>query len=212
MNLNRTARRGVAACRCSFAWPVARCQAAASYRRADQWVWWRASRDSNAQTARSVVSHHPSPPVLLLPSRPRWSWSTGMSLIRVRHPSLPVTRGMVAMWSQFRPTVARHGVWQHTAAGRAAWGTGRAPDPGSGARCLEGGEPPTSLKAGQATARGHGLWVPGIRSPHATCAYSWISPPSRFRRTTLPAERATGGSAGPSGGACPKARCGRWPL
>jgi hypothetical protein len=49
-------------------------------------------------------------------------------------------------------------------------------------------------------------------SHHATCAYSWISPLSRSRRTTLPAGWMTGGSAGPSGGACPKARCGRWPL
>jgi hypothetical protein len=56
------------------------------------------------------------------------------------------------------------------------------------------------------------LWVPVIRSPHATCAYSWISPPSRSRRVTLPAGGMTGGSADPSGGACPKARCGRWPL
>jgi transposase-like protein len=58
----------------------------------------------------------------------------------------------------------------------------------------------------------HGLWVPVIRSPHATCAYSWISPPSRSRRRIVRVIRTTGGSAGPSGGACPKARCGRWPL
>jgi hypothetical protein len=56
------------------------------------------------------------------------------------------------------------------------------------------------------------LWVPVIRSPHATCAYSWISPPSRSRRTTLPAGTRAGGGPDPSGGACPKARCGRWPL
>jgi predicted SnoaL-like aldol condensation-catalyzing enzyme len=56
------------------------------------------------------------------------------------------------------------------------------------------------------------LWVPDIRSPHATCAYSWISPPSRSRRTTPRAGRMTDGSAGPSGGAWPRARCGRWPL
>jgi hypothetical protein len=53
------------------------------------------------------------------------------------------------------------------------------------------------------------LWVPVIRSPHATCAYSWISPPSRSRRTVVPAGRATADSPGPSGGTCPKARCGR---
>jgi hypothetical protein len=53
------------------------------------------------------------------------------------------------------------------------------------------------------------LWVPVIRSPHATCAYSWISPPSRSRRTIVPAGRTTADSLGPSGGICPKARCGR---
>ena len=53
------------------------------------------------------------------------------------------------------------------------------------------------------------LWVPVIRTHHATCAYSWISPPRRSRRTTPPTGRTTGGSVGPSGGACPKARCGR---
>ena len=47
---------------------------------------------------------------------------------------------------------------------------------------------------------------------HATCAYSWISPPSRSRRATLPAGGMTGGSADPSGGVCPKARCGRCRL
>ena len=28
------------------------------------------------------------------------------------------------------------------------------------------------------------LWVPEIMSPHATCEYSWIRPPSRSRRRT----------------------------
>jgi hypothetical protein len=56
------------------------------------------------------------------------------------------------------------------------------------------------------------LWVPDTRSPQAACAYSWISPPTRSRRATLPAGKTTGGSAGPSGGACPSARCGRCPL
>jgi hypothetical protein len=55
------------------------------------------------------------------------------------------------------------------------------------------------------------LWVPDIR-PQAACAYSWISPPSRSRRATLPAGTTTAGSLGPSGGACPKARCGRCTL
>jgi transposase-like protein len=56
------------------------------------------------------------------------------------------------------------------------------------------------------------LWVPVIRPPHATCAYSWISPPSRSRRTTLPAGTTTADSPSPCGGTCRKARCGRWPL
>jgi len=51
-----------------------------------------------------------------------------------------------------------------------------------------------------------------FRSRHATCEYSWINPPSRPRRTTRPAGTKTAGSSGPSGGACPKARCGRWTL
>jgi hypothetical protein len=46
-------------------------------------------------------------------------------------------------------------------------------------------------------------------SPHATCAYSWISPPRRSRRTTVSAGTTAGSWEGPSGGACSKARCGR---
>jgi hypothetical protein len=53
---------------------------------------------------------------------------------------------------------------------------------------------------------------PILGSGHATCAYSWISPPSRSRRTILAGGARTTGSPGPSGGACPNARCGRWPL
>jgi len=37
-------------------------------------------------------------------------------------------------------------------------------------------------------------------------------PPSRSRRVTFPVGGSTDGSAGPSGGACPNARCGRWLL
>src|SRR6266540_6551382 len=84
------------------------------HRATDQRCWWRAE-GFEPPTARSVVSHHPSPPVLLLPWRPRWSWSTGMLLIRLGHMSLPVTRGLVAIWSQFRAAVARLGVWQQVA-------------------------------------------------------------------------------------------------
>ncbi len=64
----------------------------------------------------------------------------------------------------------------------------------------------------RAVAEALTLWVPDIRSPQAACAYSWISPPSRSRRTTLPAGRRTAGSPDLSGGICPKARCGRCSL
>jgi predicted RNA polymerase sigma factor len=49
-------------------------------------------------------------------------------------------------------------------------------------------------------------------SPHATCAYSWISPPRRSRRMILPDGVRTAGSPGASGGVCPNPRWGRWPL
>jgi hypothetical protein len=61
-------------------------------------------------------------------------------------------------------------------------------------------------------AAGLDVWVPVIRSPHATCQYSCSSPPSRSRRTTLPAGTTTADLPGPSGAACPKARCGRCTL
>ena len=79
------------------------------------WGFVRAARDSNPKPARSVVSHHPSLPVLLVPSHPRCSRSTAMSPVRVGHASLPVMRGMVAMWSQVRAAVARLDVWRHVA-------------------------------------------------------------------------------------------------
>ena len=43
------------------------------------------------------------------------------------------------------------------------------------------------------------LWVPGTRSRHATCTYSWMRPPSRSRRSgrmTAP----EGGGIPPAGG------------
>jgi transposase len=61
-------------------------------------------------------------------------------------------------------------------------------------------------------ARLRAVWVPVIRSRHATCAYSCISPPSRSRRRILSAGAITTGSLGWSGGACPNARCGRCRL
>ncbi len=56
------------------------------------------------------------------------------------------------------------------------------------------------------------LWVPVIRSPHATCAYSWISPPSRSTRTIRMSAAGAAGEATLSGDACPSARCGRCSL
>ena len=35
--------------------------------------------------ARSVLNHHPVLPVVLIPPRPRWSWSTAMSLAPLGH-------------------------------------------------------------------------------------------------------------------------------
>ena len=43
------------------------------------------------------------------------------------------------------------------------------------------------------------VWVPVIRSRHATCPYSWISPPRRSRRTTLPGGARTTGTLGSNG-------------
>jgi transposase len=69
---------------------------------------------------------------------------------------------------------------------------------------------------GSRSASGRGATPPcGCQifgSPHATCAYSWTRPPSRSRRTTLPAGTKASGSPDPSGGACPNARCGRCTL
>jgi hypothetical protein len=66
---------------------------------------------------RSVVSHQPSPPLLLPPSRPRWCWSTAISLVSVGRRSPPVTHRMVAIWSQFRAGAAGPGVWHQVALG-----------------------------------------------------------------------------------------------
>jgi hypothetical protein len=41
------------------------------------------------------------------------------------------------------------------------------------------------LKPWRRVTRDVHLWVPVIRTRQATCAYSWISPPIRSRRTTL---------------------------
>jgi hypothetical protein len=53
------------------------------------------------------------------------------------------------------------------------------------------------------------VWVPETVSPHATCVYSWIRPPSRSRRRTRILVTSAGGCARPAGGFCCSARCGR---
>jgi hypothetical protein len=51
---------------------------------------------------------------------------------------------------------------------------------------LDSGDPLGAGDRGDVVALGQqpgqGLWVPKIPSPHATCEYSWIRPPSRSRR------------------------------
>jgi hypothetical protein len=69
---------------------------------------------------------------------------------------------------------------------------------------------PRRLRASSKPVGPCGCQIFGSR--HPTCAYSWTGLPSRSRRTTLPASAKPIGSPVPSGGACPKARCGRWPL
>jgi len=54
-----------------------------------------------------------------------------------------------------------------------------------------------------------GLWVPEIVSPHATCEYSWIRPPSRSRPRTRTSAPRVGGCGRPAGGLWCNDRCGR---
>jgi hypothetical protein len=56
------------------------------------------------------------------------------------------------------------------------------------------------------------LWVPKSRAPHATWAYSWMSPPSRSTRTIRISAGGAAREATPSGAACRSARCGRCSL
>jgi hypothetical protein len=51
--------------------------------------------------------------------------------------------------------------------------------PASNAACRSG-----SVGPGQQQDGGVGVWVPKTRPPHATWAYSWISPPTRSSLTT----------------------------
>ena len=56
------------------------------------------------------------------------------------------------------------------------------------------------------------LWVPTMPSPHATCEYSWIRPPSRSRLRTRMVSSAGATGILPSGGRWLSVRCGRWVL
>ena len=53
------------------------------------------------------------------------------------------------------------------------------------------------------------VWVPKTRPPHATWAYSWISPPTRSSLTTGTSAAGAGGGMTPSGGPWSRERCGR---
>jgi hypothetical protein len=72
---------------------------------------------------------------------------------------------------------------------------------------LSGGEPAGDAQQRRAIGEGvfagqeRSVWVPITRSHHATCAYSWMRPPSRSRRSgrTVASE---GGGVPPSGGRC----------
>jgi hypothetical protein len=44
------------------------------------------------------------------------------------------------------------------------------------------------------------LWVPRTLSPHATCTYSWMRPPSRSRRSGRTVAPERGGGVLPAGG------------
>jgi hypothetical protein len=53
------------------------------------------------------------------------------------------------------------------------------------------------------------VWVPRTGSPHATCRYSWTSPPSRSRRSTrIPAPGRGGVSAAGPRPRASRAACG----
>lgn len=56
------------------------------------------------------------------------------------------------------------------------------------------------------------VWVPKMPSPHATCEYSWIRPPSRSRRRTRMLSSAGAAGIPASGGLWLRVRCGRWVL
>jgi hypothetical protein len=69
------------------------------------------SRDQTADGHQIRSLTRPVRPVLTIRSRPRYVWSSVLSPLQVGHRSSPVTRGLVAMWPQFRADAARYSVW-----------------------------------------------------------------------------------------------------
>jgi hypothetical protein len=70
-------------------------------------------------------------------------------------------------------------------------------------------EPAQDSAAKLRAAATRNLWVPKTPSPHATWAYSWISPPTRSSLTTGKSAAGAGGGMTPSGGPWSRERCGR---
>jgi hypothetical protein len=64
----------------------------------------------------------------------------------------------------------------------------------------------------RAPGRPRTVWVPKMPSPHATCEYSWIRPPSWSRGRTRMLSSAGAIWVLPSGGCWLRVRCGRWVL
>jgi hypothetical protein len=63
-----------------------------------------------------------------------------------------------------------------------------------------------------AAAAQPGVWVPDIRVASCDLRVLMDQPTEAISSHDLPRRRQDNWHAGPKGGACPKARCGRWPL
>ena len=65
---------------------------------------------------------------------------------------------------------------------------------------------------GLALIKDAGLWVPVIGSKSCDLRVLMDQPTKAISSHDLPGGARTTGTPGSSGGACPNARCGRWPL